>query len=258
MITVTAEQDVKPGREEEVDRLMRALTADILHNEPGCTRFDYLIDPGNPSRRLVVESYRDRRSFDAHMATPYLADFIPQLIDCLTGPPRVVQFQDAFAAAKSAPFFHTGIVVEDLAEAVKYYSDSLGVTFTEPGTFDIPRLEDPDPHPFQLTAVLSMTEAPFLELIQADGDGVVSKRMCGQILYHGYWEDDMDARLAALNADGGQGTEGVFRMEEGGNPFSIITKPDRYGNRIEYVGTDAADPLVEWARTGVLPGGIGA
>lgn len=258
MITVTAAQQVKPGMEEVVDALMLDLTEDIMQNEPGCVRFDYVIEPDDPSRRLVIESYRDRAAFEAHKQTRYLAAFIPKLLDALVAPPTVVEFLDAFAQAKAAPYFHTGIVVDDLGEAVKYYSDSLGVRFTEPGTFDIPRLEDPDPHPFLFTAVLSMTDAPFLELIQANGDGIISADKCGQILYHGYWEDDMAARLEWLNSPAGHGAEAVFRMEEGGTPFSIITNPDRYGNRIEYVGTDAADPLVEWARTGILPGGIGA
>lgn len=258
MITLTAEQLVLHGHEEAVDALMLDLTAEIRQNEPGCVRFDYVVDASNPLRRLVIESYRDRAAFEAHTRTPYLAAFIPKLLACLAAPPTVVEFADALAQARTAPFFHTGIVVDDLMEAVKYYSDSLGVRFTEPGTFDIPRLEDPDPHPFQLTAVLSMTDAPYLELIQADGDGIISADKCGRILYHGYWESDMDARLEWLRSPAGVGADAVFRMDEGGTPFSIITAPDRYGNRIEYVGAEAADPLVQWARTGVLPTGIGA
>jgi quinol monooxygenase YgiN/catechol 2,3-dioxygenase-like lactoylglutathione lyase family enzyme len=258
MITLTAEQHVLPGQEDVVDALMLDLTADVLQNEPGCVRFDYVVDAADPRRRLVIESYRDRAAYQAHAASTYLAAFIPKLLVCLVAPPTVVEFTDALAQAKAAPYFHTGIVVDDLMEAVKYYSDSLGVRFTEPGTFDIPLLEDPDPHPFQLTAVLSMTDAPYLELIQAEGTGIVSADKCGQILYHAYWEPDMDARLEWLRSPSGFGVDAVFRMDEGGTPFSIITSPDRYGNRIEYVGADAADPLVQWARTGVLPTGIGA
>lgn len=258
MITLTAEQLVLPGREDAVDALMLDLTAEVMQAEPGCVRFDYVVDAADPRRRLVIESYRDRAAYETHVRSPYLAAFIPRLLDCLVAPPTVVEFSDALAQAKTAPYFHTGIVVDDLMEAVKYYSDSLGVRFTEPGTFEIPRLEDPHPHPFQLTAVLSMTDAPYLELIQAQGDGIVGADKCGQILYHAYWESDMDARLAWLRSAEGFGADAVFRMEEGGTPFSIITSPDRYGNRIEYVGAAAADPLVQWARTGALPTGIGA
>jgi hypothetical protein len=131
------------------------------------------------------------------------------------------------------------------------------MTFTEPGVFSIPRLEDPNPHPFELTAVLSRTEPPYLELIQASGDGIVSEQNAGKILYHAYWEPDMDARLEWLLTSG-PGVDAVFRMAEGSTPFSMITSADPFGNRIEYVGVEAHDPLVEWARTGVLPSGVGA
>ena len=257
MITVTAEQRLKPGVQDKVDALMADLTAEVMHNEPGCARFDYIVDVTDPNRRLVVENYRDRAAFEAHKNTKYLANFMPKLLDMLEEPPVVTQFKDVFEEAKAAPYFHTGIVVDDLEEAIRHYSDTLNVQFTEPGTFNIPRLEDPDPHPFLFTAVLSMAEPPFLELIQANGTGIISPEKCGNIFYHGCWESDMAGRLAWLN-DKGPGAEAVFRMEEGGTPFSMITHPDKYGNRIEYVGTEAAEPLIEWARTGTLPGGIGA
>ena len=257
MITVTARQQVRPGSERRLDALMSRLMDDIARHEPGCVRFDYVIDDTDPTQRLCIESYRDDTAFAAHGSTPYLAEFIPELLECLTEPPAVVRFSDALPRPVAPTFFHTGIVVPDLDKAVAYYSDTFGMAFTEPGVFSIPRLEDPDPHPFELTAVLSRTEAPFLELIQASGDGIVSLQNCGRILYHAYWEPDMDARLEWLHTQG-PGVDAVFRMEEDGTPFSMITSPDPFGNRIEYVGVEAHDPLVEWARTGVLPTGVGA
>ncbi len=257
MITVTAEQQVRPGYEARVDELMARLTEDILHNEPGCVRFDYVIDAADPSRRLVIESYLDEIAFAQHTQTTYLAAFIPHLLECLIQPPKVARFADVFAPTGAAPFFHTGIVVPDLDKAVGYYSDVFGMQFTEPGVFMVPRLEDPDPHPFELTAVLSRTEAPYLELIQAAGDGIVSGDKCGHILYHAYWEPDMAGRWEWLKTDG-PGVDAVFRMDEHSTPFSMITSADPFGNRIEYIGIENRDSLVEWARSGVLPAGIGA
>ncbi len=256
MITVTAEQHVLPGKEAEVEALMARLMDDIALNEPGCTRFDYVVDSTDPSRRLVIECYRDEVAFAQHGASSYLADFIPELLCRLTEPPKVVRFADIFPQTAAPSFFHTGIVVPDLDKAIGYYADTFGLSFTEPGVFRIPRLEDPDPHPFELTAVLSRTEPPYLELIQAEGDGIVSLDKCGRILYHGYWEPDMAARWAWAVTDG-PGVDAVFRMDEHSAPFSMITSADPFGNRIEYVGTEAAAPLTEWARTGVLPSGIG-
>ncbi len=257
MITLTAEQDVRPGREAEVEALMAELTHDVWRNEPGCARFEYVVDRSNPARRLVIESYRDEAALAQHNASPYLAEFIPKLLACLSRPPTVARFGDVAPRTESPTFFHTGIVVPDLDRAVAYYQDTFGISFTDPGVFSIPRLEDPEPHPFELTAVLSRTEPPYLELIQAAGDGIVSADKCGRILYHAYWEPDMAARLAWLRSDG-PGVDAVFRLDEDSAPFSMITSPDPFGNRIEYIGVDAADSLTEWARTGVLPAGIGA
>jgi len=257
MITVTAEQHLKAGKESEVDALMAGLMENIRQNEPGCVRFDYVVDSSDPLRRLVIESYRDEVAFAQHGATQYLKDFIPELVQRLESPPEVVRFADVLPARTTPSYFHTGIVVPDLGKAVDYYGDKFGIEFTEPGVFSIPRLEDPEPHPFELTAVLSRTEPPYLELIQANGEGIISVEKCGQILYHGYWEPDMAARYAWATTEG-PGVDAAFRMDEHSAPFSMITSADPFGNRIEYVGAEAADPMTEWARTGILPDGIGA
>ncbi|MGI8536378.1 MAG: VOC family protein [Mycobacteriales bacterium] len=258
MITVTAEQQVLPGSEARVDALMAGLMQNISRHEPGCVRFDYVVDQADTSRRLVIESYRDETAFAEHSRTSYLAEFIPDLVACLTTPPKVFRFTDAIPTSEQAlTYFHTGIVVVDLEKAIGYYADTFGMSFTEPGVFVIPRLEDPEPHPFELTAAMSRTEPPYLELIQASGDGIVAADKCGRILYHAYWEPDMAARLEWLRTEG-PGVDAVFRMDERSAPFSMITSADPFGNRIEYIGTESQDTLVEWTRTGVLPTGIGA
>lgn len=257
MITVTATQRVKPGREDEVDRLMRGLKADIEANEDGCLRFDYVRAAGEPGTRLVYEQYRDEVTFEYHKTTRYLQDFLPALLDCLAEPPAVTVYDDALVPRRPASFFHVGIVVPDLDQAVGRYSDLLGVQFTEPAVFDIPRLEDPEPHPFKLTAVFSRTEPPYYELIQAEGEGIVSIAQAGRILYYGVWEPDMAGRLQRLRAQG-VGIEAAFRMDAESAPFAIITAPALLGARIEYVSTADIGPIEQWVRTGKYPGGIGA
>jgi quinol monooxygenase YgiN/catechol 2,3-dioxygenase-like lactoylglutathione lyase family enzyme len=257
MITVTATQQVIPGREAELDALMAALARDVRAHEPGCLRFDYIRSDTDPSRRMVVEVYRDDVALAAHRTTPYLAAFIPELMTCLVAFPEVSTFSDVFEHAEPPSFFHVGIVVTDLGKAAARYSEVLGVEFTEPGTFSIPRLEDPHPHPFELTAVMSRTEPPYYELIQADGDGIVSAANAGQILYYGVWEPDMAGRLRTL-ARQGVGVDALFRMDEHSEPFAAITAPDLDGARIEYVGAAAQTGIEDWVRTGVLAPGIGA
>ena len=257
MITVTAVQRVKPGREEELGALMRGLKADIEANEEGCLRFDYVQATGDPGTRLVYEQYRDAVAFEYHKSTQYLQDFIPSLLGCLQEPPTVTTYDDALVPHRPGSFFHVGVVVADLDQAVARYSDVLGVDFTEPAVFDIPRLEDPLPHPFKLTAVFSRTEPPYYELIQAEGDGIVSIAQAGRILYYGVWEPDMAGRLDRLRAQG-VGIDAAFRMDAESVPFAVITAPSLLGARIEYVSTADIGPIEQWVRTGKYPGGVGA
>jgi catechol 2,3-dioxygenase-like lactoylglutathione lyase family enzyme len=157
----------------------------------------------------------------------------------------------------AASYFHVGMIVPDLSTAIARFSDVLGIQFTEPATFHIPRLEDPNPHPFDLVAAFSMTEPPYYELIQASGNGIIAAANAGQILYYGVWEHDMAARLEILRQKK-FGIDALFRMDADTPPFAMITAPDLLGARIEYVQDGAREPIEEWVTTGKYPGGIGA
>jgi quinol monooxygenase YgiN/catechol 2,3-dioxygenase-like lactoylglutathione lyase family enzyme len=259
VITVTATQTVKPGREEELDLLMSALTADIKENEPGCERFDYVRTEASGRRRLVIEQYRDETALEIHRQSPYLRRFIPKLLQVLEEPPTVTTYREVVPvrSTPSPSFFHTGVVVPDLEKAVARYSDVFGISFTEPAVFEVPRLEDPDPHPFRLTAVFSRTEAPYFELIQAEGSGIVAAEHGERILYYGVWESDMAGRIEKLSRQGIR-IDARFRADADSTPFALITAPDPVlGARIEYVDTADRGPIEEWVRTGRYPGGVG-
>jgi quinol monooxygenase YgiN len=258
MITVTAVQLVVPGREADLQGLMVDLTAQVKANEPGCATFDWLRSSANPQSYLVIEQYVDQPAFKLHQNTTYLKAFIPKLMTCLQQAPAVTIYDDAVMAPPPAPasYFHIGVVVPDLEKAIARYSDVLGIKFTEPATFKIPRLEDPDPHPGTLVAAFSMTEPPYYELIQAAGTGIIAPANAGRILYFAQWESDMAGRLAALKKQK-VGVDALFRMDATSPPFAMITAPDLYGARIEYVDASDRPPIEEWVRTGKYPGGIG-
>jgi len=154
-------------------------------------------------------------------------------------------------------YFHVGIIVLDLNAAIARYSDVLGIRFTEPATFHIPYLEDPDPHDGQLVAAFSRTQPPYYELIQAAGDGITSAKLAGSILYFGVWETDMAGRLQELQQKK-IGLDALFKMDANTPPFAMITKPDLMGARIEYVDVSDKEAIEEWVRTGKFAGGIGA
>lgn len=258
MITVTAVQHVKPGREADVETLMLDLTNEVRANEPGCLTFDYVRSNDSEHTYLVIEQYADEVAFQIHGKTQYLQDFIPHLLECLRKPPDVVTYRDVLPIQPTTPsFFHSGVVVPDLERAVACFSDWLGVRFTEPAAFQIPVLEDPDPHPFELVAAFSMTQPPYYELIQASGSGIIQAANAGRILYFGVWETDMAGRVEKLRRQG-VGIDALFKMEPDAPPYAVITAPDMLGARIEYVDYADKGPIEEWVRTGKFPGGIGA
>ena len=226
MITIVATQTVVPGKETALQALMLDLTAKVKASEPGCVTFDWVRDTVDARRYLVIEQYADEAAYCHHMGTPYLAAFLPHLSACLQDAPAVTICGDVVARPPRLPpsYFHIGVVVPDLAAAVAHYSDVLGIRFTEPATFKVPRLEDPEPHPGELVAAFSMTEPPYYELIQAAGDGIIAARNAGRILYFGAWEADMAGRLATLRAKK-VGIDALFRMDADSPPFAMITAP---------------------------------
>lgn len=154
-------------------------------------------------------------------------------------------------------YFHVGIIVPDLESAIARYSDVFDIQFTDPATFQIPYLEDPEPHDGQLVAAFSRTQPPYYELIQASGNGITSEALAGNILYFGVWETDMAGRLRKLQSQG-IGMDALFKMDAHSAPFAMITKPYLMGARIEYVDVSDKEAIEEWVRTGKFPGGIGA
>ena len=237
MITSTAVQRAKAGKTEQLESLMQGLIHEVDANEPGCTIFQYVRDPSDARSYMVIEQYEDQAAVDFHHSQDYLQAFLPRLLECLETAPALADYEDVFAALRvnrvtpisgAASFFHVGVVVEDLAAAVDRFSEVLGVKFTEPATFHVPCLEDPDPHPFDLVAVYSMTAPPYYELIQAQGDGICSIKNAGQLLYCAVWELDMAHRLKSLEKQG-IGLEATFRKDPHSPPFAMITKPDLLG-----------------------------
>lgn len=90
-VRLVAEFTARPGREEEVERLLLALT-EAVRREPGCLDFTPLrvapapvLEASAPAvaagtapagrRFLVTETYRDAAAFAEHLAAPYGAPF---------------------------------------------------------------------------------------------------------------------------------------------------------------------------------------
>jgi quinol monooxygenase YgiN len=56
-----------------------------LEREPGCRRFDVLIDAAAPNRIVLYEIYENPAAFDAHMATAHYKVFAAAADELLEG-----------------------------------------------------------------------------------------------------------------------------------------------------------------------------
>jgi len=90
-----------------------------------------------------------------------------------------------------SPFYHFGILVEDLDAAIERYAELFSLTFIGPRTFRIGRLADPDEHYLEVQAAYSHQGPPHLELVEAVGDGLYSPSRLG--FHHvGLWDPAID------------------------------------------------------------------
>lgn len=153
-----------------------------------------------------------------------------------------------------APYYHIGIVVRNLEQAVEHYSNLLGVKFTEP-TDSVLCIEAPatrQSENIKVVAAYSRARPPYLELIQAGGNGIFSAENAGQILYFGIWESDLESRMEKLEQQGIR-IDALIRPTCDKPPTGIITAPDQMGVRMEYLSTSLRLATEAWVLTGKYP-----
>lgn len=111
-VRLVAEFTARPGREEEVERLLLALTVEV-RREPGCLEFTPLrvatapvldagttlgVTPGPAPvgrRFIVTEAYRDAAAFADHLAAPHGAVFNAALAPLIEEDGSQLTFVDA-------------------------------------------------------------------------------------------------------------------------------------------------------------------
>ncbi|GAA1518743.1 quinol monooxygenase YgiN [Agromyces terreus] len=104
VVRLIAEFTALPGHEEEVERLLLGLAADV-RREPGCLGFephrvvappatvDVAAGPAPVgSRFIVTEEYRDAEAFAAHLSAPYGAVFNAALVPLIVEDGSVLTF----------------------------------------------------------------------------------------------------------------------------------------------------------------------
>lgn len=72
---ITVDFFLHAGTLEPFLRLIKENAQKSLSDEPGCDRFDVLIEKGSPDHIVLYEIYRDRAAFDAHVKSRHFAQF---------------------------------------------------------------------------------------------------------------------------------------------------------------------------------------
>ncbi|WP_013334261.1 VOC family protein [Gloeothece verrucosa] len=264
MITCTTTLKAKHGQEANLEKLMLVLVDKVQSSEPDTKLFQFVRSVDQPGKYLFFEQYADQAALTFHQNTEYLPKIVQEMMNYLEQPPEILTFGPVVPEGSQQPnghgyphlcqgevstYFHIGVIVPDLKEAIKNFSEVLGITFTDPQYFHIPRLEDPEPHRHDPYVAFSRQGPPYYELIEASGDGIFSAKHEGKILYLGVWEKDMKARIEALEKEG-IAIDAWFRNQEGSIPFTVITSPQGpLGIRIEYVDQSVRNTIEHWVET---------
>ena len=86
MMTFIARMKVKPGKEQEFERLALKLTEAVHANEPETLKYEFFRLTEEPLGYAVFEQFSSEDAEEAHRKTPYFNEIAPPLVECLDGP----------------------------------------------------------------------------------------------------------------------------------------------------------------------------
>lgn len=157
---------------------------------------------------------------------------------------------------ESPNVYHYGILVSDIDKAIKLYGRLFGLTFHEPTEVHLNRLVDPDEHEFDLRVTYSQQGPPYMELLEAKGDGVYSAGHGEGVHHIGMWDPAIDENKKRY-VDSGVEVDGEV-LNADGTTFAWYTNPKTTGGvRFEFVDESAREDLEKWIQTGIMgPGGF--
>jgi autoinducer 2-degrading protein len=72
---ITVDFYLHAGTLEPFLKLIKENADKSLTEEPGCNRFDVLIEKGAPDHIVLYEIYRDRAAFEVHLKSRHFAEF---------------------------------------------------------------------------------------------------------------------------------------------------------------------------------------
>jgi hypothetical protein len=153
-----------------------------------------------------------------------------------------------------APYYHVGILVADLDEAMERFSQKLGLTFAPVSSMEI-EFENADGSSFKqaLNATFSHQGPPYIELVEAQGDDVFSLKH-GEGFHHlGVWSPEWN-EYHELGPSRCLPVALKLNMIPGADPPIWLSDPDDlHGTRLEFVSEPMKPNFEAWIQ-GTPPG----
>ena len=94
MIAVTTELHAKEGHEARLEQQMQRLAEKTRDEEAGCRLFVFARSVHDPQLFVTLERYDDEEALSAHSHADHYTEALPDLMECLTEPPRVALFEE--------------------------------------------------------------------------------------------------------------------------------------------------------------------
>ena len=152
--------------------------------------------------------------------------------------------------ANKPPFFHIGILVNDLEEAMGRFGEIFKVTWADPAVAEARFWEEGKGYrALALDVVYSQQGPPYLELLQAQGDGLYGGHQ-GEGLHHiGVWAADCEDRSEELQAHG-MSPVATQLTPEGNIIVSYFNPSDLHGVIFEIVDEGRREMMEHWIAGG--------
>jgi catechol 2,3-dioxygenase-like lactoylglutathione lyase family enzyme len=143
-------------------------------------------------------------------------------------------------------FFHVGILVPDIREAMARFSDVLGLEFKEPAIAHVDDFDDTTGRRvLDLVITWATMGPPFVELLEAQGeDGLYGSKQLG--LHHvGLYDPEPTGLIEELVGKGLR--REATQWTPDGDIIAVYTAPEEmHGTRLEFIDQSRERGMNDW------------
>jgi quinol monooxygenase YgiN len=93
-VSITTTLHAKPGWEDALSNVLRALAQSVRREEPGCLLYQPVRSRYHAARFMLLERYRDEQSLLVHANSAHFRDALAGLMECLASPPDLAVYDE--------------------------------------------------------------------------------------------------------------------------------------------------------------------